>query len=268
MDVAYLPSLSTYGRAVALRDFGGFALSLGLHAPGEVVPAHRHEDEYQWCLALEGGFEETSGAREEHCGAGSFLVRPPDCVHSDRFSRLRGMCLNFFPRAEWLKANGYDAIADTYAHQRSRRLLSLGRELAAELCATAGSPAFAAESLVHEVLSVALRYGDLRREGCPAWLAAAVEQIETDPSSSLGVVAKAAGVSAGHLARAFRARFGRSVGGYARGQRLSRAAARLREGGAALVDIAVDAGFYDQAHFTRAFKAQFGMTPAAYRREN
>lgn len=266
MSVAALPHLRTYGRALALHDFGGFALSLGLHAPGEAIPAHRHQDDYQWCLTLEGGFEELSGARTEHCGSGSLLIRPPDCVHANRFSRSRGLCLNLFPRADWLNANGYGAIADVYSHQRSRRLFALGRELADELLGANRVSPLAVESLVHEVLSSASRCGALRREGCPYWLAAAVDQIEADPSLPLSAVAHTVGVSAGHLARSFRARFGRSVGAYARWRRLSRAAAQIRAGNAPLADIAAAAGFYDQPHFSRAFKAQFGVTPAAFRR--
>ena len=85
MDVAFLPALSTYGRPLAQRDFGGVAVGLGVHRPHEVIPAHRHQDEYQWCLVLASGFEENSGRREESCGPGSLLVRPPDCVHAERF---------------------------------------------------------------------------------------------------------------------------------------------------------------------------------------
>jgi AraC-like DNA-binding protein len=268
MDVAFLPSLSTYGRPIAKSDFGGFGLSLGVHTPGEAIPAHRHQDEYQWCLTLEGGFEEFSGTRYEACGAGSLLIRPPDCVHADRFSATRGLCLNLFPRASWLTAQGFAPLADTYSHHRSRRLFALGRELAGEMRRPDSDLALAAEGLVAEMLSSAVRLGDLAREGCPPWLAAAVDLIEADPAGDvhLSELARAAGVSAGHLARAFRGRFGCSVGAYVRTRRIARAASMIRDGELALAEVATAAGFYDQAHFTHAFKAQYGVTPAAYRR--
>jgi AraC family transcriptional regulator len=269
MDIAYLPSLSTYGRPIVARDFGGFALSLGAHPPGEVIPAHRHQDDYQWCLTLEGGFEEFAGARAEQCGAGSLLIRPPDCVHADRFSSARGLCLNLFPRSAWLSARELSPLADTYAHHRSRRLFALGRELALALRDPDAGLPLTAEGLVAEVLTSAVRLGDLVDRGCPLWLSAAVDQIEADPGGDvrLGALAQHTGVSAGHLARGFRARFGCSVGTYARARRLARAAALIRAGDLTLADIAVEVGFYDQAHFTRAFKAQHGVTPATFRKD-
>src|SRR5262245_61666754 len=157
MDIAYLPSFSTYGRALALRDFGAFALSVGVHRPGEAIPAHRHQDEYQWCLTLEGGFEEFSGAKSTPCGAGSLLIRPPDCVHADQFTAARGVCLNLFPRGSWLIEQGLGPLTDTYAHFRTRRLWRLGRELAAELQRTDSNSLLAAESLVAELLASATR---------------------------------------------------------------------------------------------------------------
>jgi AraC family transcriptional regulator len=269
MDVAFLPPLSTYGQPVAARDFEGFALSIGAHRPGEVIPAHRHSDDYQWCLTLEGGFEEWSGARSQACGAGSLLIRPPDCVHADRFSAARGLCLNLFPRGGWLEAQGLSALSDSYTHRRSRRLLALGRELAAALQAPADADLpLTVEALVAEMLTSAVRLGGLLARGCPAWLAAAVDQIEADPAADvrLGALAQHAGVSAGHLARAFRATFGCSVGAYARRRRLARAASMIRTRELTLAEIAAAVGFYDQAHFTRAFKAQHGVTPAAFRK--
>ena len=45
------------------------------------------------------------------------------------------------------------------------------------------------------------------------------------------------------------------------------AAARLRDSGDGIAQIALEAGFFDQSHFTRAFKQHFGATPLAYRRD-
>jgi AraC family transcriptional regulator len=239
-----------------------------MHPPDEAIPAHRHLDDYQWCLTLEGGFEEFSGARAQVCGAGSLLIRPPDCVHSDRFSSMRGLCLNLFPRKSWLGAQAFSALSDTYTHHRSRRLLALGRELAAALQAPDAGLSLTVEALVAELLASAVRLRLLTDDGCSPWLAAAVDQIEADPGGDLqlGALAKTAGVSTGHLARAFRARFGCSAGAFARQRRLARAAALIRAGELALADIALAVGFYDQAHFTRAFKSQHGVTPAAFRK--
>jgi AraC family transcriptional regulator len=268
MDVAFLPTLSTYGRPVASRDLGGFAVSLSAHAPSETIPDHRHEDEYQWCLTLSGGFEETAARAREHCGAGSLLVRPRDCVHADRFDGVRGLCLNFFPRGDWLSERGLSVLADTNAHHRTRRLWRLGHALAGELHHTDATSPLAVESLMVELLTSAVRLRDLARRGHPQWLGAVVDRIESEPATELrlSVLARDAGVSAAHLARAFRAAFGRPLGTYVRERRIARATVLLRGSDRTLADVATDVGFCDQAHFTRAFKAQIGTTPAAFRR--
>ena len=268
MGIAFLPAHSTYGRPLAQRDFGGFALSLGVHRPHETIPAHRHEDAYQWCLTLEGGFEEVSGQRREDCGAGSLLIRPPDCVHADRFTAARGLCLNLFPHSSWLASQGFEPLADTHLHLRTRRLRRLGDELAAELGQTDAAATLVVESLVAELLSSAVRLQTLARAGHPRWLAATLDEIECDSGAELRLsgLAQNAGVSSAHLARTFRGAFGRTVGAYARERRLARAAHLIRASERTLADIATSAGFYDQAHFTRAFKAQFGTTPAVFRK--
>lgn len=268
MDIAFLPALSTYGRPLAQRDFGGFAVGLGVHRPHETIPAHRHQDESQWCLVLASGFEETSGRREESCGPGSLLVRPPDCVHADRFAAAPGLCLNLFPRRPWLEAHGFGALSDTYIHQRTRRALALGQAIARELRSVDTSAPVAIESMVVELLTSLMRVDELARAGHPRWLAAVLDRIEAEPSAALSLaqLADDVGISAGHLARAFRSTFGQSVGAYVRERRLARAAALMRETNVSLAAIAAAAGFCDQAHFTRAFKAQLGATPAQYRR--
>ena len=269
MDVAYLPSLSTYGRPIAQRDFGGFALGLGVHRPHEVIPAHRHEDEYQWCLTLEGGFEESAGQRRETCGPGSMLVRPPDCVHADRFTARRGLCLNLFPRRSWLIAHGFDDFTDAYHHQRTRNAFELGRSIAQELQHADTTGPLAVESLVIDLLTSTARMDAHMRDGRSRWLAAALDRIEGEPSAELTLTSLAAdvGISAGHLARAFRSNFGKSVGAYVRERRIARAAALMRQTASSLAAIAAACGFCDQAHFSRAFKAQFGATPAAFRQQ-
>jgi AraC family transcriptional regulator len=269
MLVASLPTFSTYGRSLAQRDFGGFALSVGCHHAHEAIPAHRHADEYQWCLTLDGEFEEVSGTRHEECGPGSLLVRPSDCVHANQFAATRGLCLSLFPRRAWLSQIGLTSLMDTYCHQRSARLRSLGRELASELRGPDSTAALAIEGLLIELLESTSRLSRLRNDGHPRWLASALDQIESVPGDelSLSSLAAHARVSAGHLARAFRTAFGTSVGGYIRERRLQRAALLIRDTNSKLADIATAVGFCDQAHFSRAFKARFGATPAAFRNE-
>jgi AraC-like DNA-binding protein len=76
-------------------------------------------------------------------------------------------------------------------------------------------------------------------------------------------VAKACGVSAGHLSRSFHRATGTGLHNFHVVMVLQRAKARLRQG-AALAEAALESGFYDQAHLTREFVRTYGFTPKAY----
>ncbi len=79
-------------------------------------------------------------------------------------------------------------------------------------------------------------------------------------------VAAAAQLHPNHLVRAFRAAFGRSVGAYLRGLRLTHAATLLAAGDDSVLAIALASGFGSQARFYEAFTRAHGMPPARWRR--
>jgi methylphosphotriester-DNA--protein-cysteine methyltransferase len=73
------------------------------------------------------------------------------------------------------------------------------------------------------------------------------------------------GIHPAHLARTFRARYGRSIGDYVRRLRIERAAGELSDSSAAIAEIGLRAGFFDQSHLSRVFRDYTGQTPAAFR---
>lgn len=83
---------------------------------------------------------------------------------------------------------------------------------------------------------------------------------------SLGDVADAAGVSAFHLARLFRAATGWSVARYIRVRRLSQAAADLAAGAPNILTVALSSGYGSHEAFTRAFRDAFGLPPEDVRK--
>lgn len=83
---------------------------------------------------------------------------------------------------------------------------------------------------------------------------------------SLGDVAVAAGVSAFHLARLFRAATGWSVARYIRVRRLSQAAAHLAAGAPDILSVALSSGYGSHEAFTRAFRDAFGLPPEDVRK--
>ena len=84
-----------------------------------------------------------------------------------------------------------------------------------------------------------------------------------DARLTIESLAREAGLSAAHFARAFRETTGRPPHRYLLSLRLARARRLLDAPGAVLSDVALRAGFADQPHFTRLFKREFGVTPGA-----
>lgn len=80
----------------------------------------------------------------------------------------------------------------------------------------------------------------------------------------IGELADELGWSRRHLGATAGRELGMAPKQLARLLRFEHAVQRLR-GGAALADVALDSGYYDQAHFNRDFKAFAGVTPTKYR---
>ncbi|ACD14485.1 helix-turn-helix transcriptional regulator [Paraburkholderia phytofirmans] len=83
-------------------------------------------------------------------------------------------------------------------------------------------------------------------------------------SLKLEDICEAAGLSASHLIRAFRQRYGMTPHAYLINRRIQYSRAQLRRG-RVIADVALDAGFADQAHLQRVFKRLVAATPGQYR---
>jgi len=92
-----------------------------------------------------------------------------------------------------------------------------------------------------------------------------LEVMHDEPAARLTieVLAREAGLSSAHFARAFKESMGRAPHKYLMELRLERARSLLDAPDVTLSDVALRSGFADQAHFTRLFRRQFGITPGA-----
>ncbi|WP_035474855.1 AraC family transcriptional regulator [Burkholderia sp. WSM2230] len=77
-------------------------------------------------------------------------------------------------------------------------------------------------------------------------------------------ICEAAGLSASHLIRAFKERYGMTPHAYLINRRIQYSRAQLRRG-RLIAEVALDAGFADQAHLQRTFKRLVAATPGQYR---
>ncbi len=81
-------------------------------------------------------------------------------------------------------------------------------------------------------------------------------------------LAKTAGLSPRHFARAFKQSTGQAPHQFVMRRRVAAATDLLQKTSRALADIALEAGFADQSHFSRMFAAVTGETPSACRRRH
>jgi AraC family transcriptional regulator len=98
-------------------------------------------------------------------------------------------------------------------------------------------------------------------------LSRVIDFIDANLDSELAIadLARAACLSASHLARGFKAATGRTIHGFVSGQRLEVAKKLLSEGEKSLAEIAYESGFSSQANFSRAFRRITNSTPGQYR---
>ncbi|MFM0553942.1 AraC family transcriptional regulator [Paraburkholderia sediminicola] len=97
-------------------------------------------------------------------------------------------------------------------------------------------------------------------------LTRAAEFIAENCTQSLKLedICEAADLSASHLIRAFKQRYGMTPHAYLVNRRIQYSRAQLRRG-RVIADVALDAGFADQAHLQRIFKRLVAATPGQYR---
>lgn len=99
-------------------------------------------------------------------------------------------------------------------------------------------------------------------EPAVAWSAAQLER--SDGAVAIAALRAETGLSTTRLVARFREQIGFSPKRYARILRFRRALALLHEGALPAVEVALEAGYYDQPHLVAEFRAMAGMTPRQF----
>lgn len=238
----------------ASLSVGGFRVSALAFPPERQLPWHAHP---LACVAVvvEGAVGKQFRTFGADARPGAVITMPAAEPHEDRFGREGATIVAV--EAENGVA-GVSCAPDPEATLVARRIR---RELA---WPDAFTP-LAVEGLALELTAIA------GRRGAPSptdrWVerARAILRERFREPLTPADLADAVGVHRAHLARAFRARYGESLGEYVRRLRLEWAAAELAGTETPLAVLAVEAGFCDQSHFTRAFRRLYGVTPARFR---
>ncbi|HZX28692.1 MAG TPA: AraC family transcriptional regulator [Telluria sp.] len=252
-----------FGHCRLSLSIGGLLVREHMHAAHERIAPHVHAEPYV-CVVMAGAYSEATRSRTLQAQAGTVLGHGAGAEHANAFGAQGGICLNVTPETAWREdgcwRDWFGAQAPA-ARADGRALARLRRELAAPDPLRPFGVAAAIFDLLHGA-APARAPG-----GVPSWLADLRERIDAAPGEpvSLGGFARAAGVHPSHLARAFRAWTGQTLGEYARARRLDAAIDMIRHEAAPLAEIAARCGFADQAHLTRAVKAATGRTPRAFK---
>ena len=255
------------GIAMTSAEVNGLTLCELRFPPGYVQDEFEPDLPYL-ALVLDGSLEKSFRTRTIDLGRAGGLTMPAGATHSARFGAKGARIVVVKPR------HASDPIADRFDRLidlRGPGFSWLAWRLAGELRATDAAAPLAAEGLALELLAETFREAtaEARVGRPPRWLRSAEELLRARIGDCVGLseLADAVGVHPMHLARAFRARHGVSVGEYGRRLRVAWAASEIARGDAPLATIAAQAGFADQSHFTRLFKQHVGTTPARYREE-
>lgn len=268
-DSPWIHDRPSIGERVIRRAIPGFTVSV-VDFPGS-RRTQRHSHEHAGLtLALGGRYEKTIGHRTYDCCAGVVTNEPPGVTHAEIYhADTPSMIVEITPAAFETMVEVAPTLRVPGA-TRHRLAVRSARRAHREFLADDAASVLALEAAVLDWISHIARHGvrHARERGTPPWLVRLERRLSDDwrRTPSIAQLATEANVHPSYLVRAFRARFGCSVGDYLRKQRVRCAERALLETDESLASIAQCAGFYDQSHFTRVFQRVTGSNPGEYRR--
>lgn len=248
------------GRATQARPSSGFAFIQTEYRPHESLQEHCHEDAYV-SIVLRGSYCEKCESASWECQSGDVVFHGPGERHSDVFHECGAHVLNFEILPTFLtrvRQCGIDT--ERRLTVKNPHCIQLGLRLAQELTSADPVGSLAAEGILIELIAEIFRKREAKNSD---WLERIRKTLDDDYCQPAGLfeLAQEAQVHPAHLARAFRHRFGCSIGDYVRKLRVEAARQELQNSNAPIVDIAARTGFSDQSHLCRMIKKYTGMSP-------
>jgi AraC family transcriptional regulator len=237
---------------------GPYPVSLARLPAGLRLPRHSHE-RATLNVVLDGSYGETidSGRFRTH-GPATLIAKPSKTPHENVIASGPVECL---------VVELDDEAVPRLLVRRSAPIAALAGRLRVELARGPHPGRLVVEGLVTELLGEAAALRPLPADEGNHWLLRARDLLHDEAGlQSLRDVAARLGRHPVYVARAFRARFGCSVGEYSRAVRLESARRLLHNRRLPISSIAARAGYSDQSHMTREFQARFRISPDAYRR--
>jgi AraC-like DNA-binding protein len=197
------------------------------------IPRHRHDSAYA-AVIFSGGYEENGSYSRYRVKAGHVLLHRSFDAHLDRFERSGARVLNLPLNEEPVFGLGWVGDPDAIA-----------RLAATDVTA-------ASDALKQQLLPARVSVDD--------WPDLLARDLIANPRLRLDDWAERHHLAPATLSRGFAKVFATSAAAF-RAEARAQIALALIETGAALSDIAVNAGFSDQPHMTRAITALTGHPP-------
>jgi len=249
-------------------EVGPFRITDVEFGPRTRIEPHHH-DRPNIGVMLGGSFDLAFSSQGFACEPGALFVEPAGETHCNCMGCRGARVIAVQPAPEALDLDGaFAGVLDRPSASCDPHAVHLGRRIARECQAGDEFSKLMIEGLSLELLALAGRTGTrAATRQPPRWLRRVEERLSDagSPPVRLADLAREAGVHAAHVAREFRARSGRSLGGFLLERRLEWAARELAGSDRPLAEIAVEAGFADQSHFTRRFREYAGVTPRRFR---
>ncbi len=249
-------------------EVGAFRITDVEFGPESRIEPHHH-DRPNIGVMLGGSFDLIFNNRGFDCEPGTLFVEPAGETHCNCMGCRGARVLAVQPGPEAIEPGGTLAtVLERPSASHGPHAVHLGRRIARECQAGDEFATLMIEGLALELLALAGRTSAREASGgAPFWLQRVEARLcDTDSRPvRMAELAYEAGVHAARVARVFRARNGRSLGGFLLERRLEWAARELARSQRPLVEIALEAGFADQSHFTRRFREYAGVTPGRFR---
>ena len=256
-----------HGMLQTRRKVAGFVVTEGGYPPGLRIRRHDHEFA-SVCVVLAGAYDEGFGRKSRRAEPGTVIVHPQGEHHEERHDAVSARLLTVEIECGALQTLRPAIRAmDEAWHRTDYAMAGLAYRLCSEIARSDSVSALVIESTILEMLAAldSIRSAESKHA---IWLRQVRESLEADLRSppTMKQLSEQVGVHPVYLARAFRRRYGCSVGAYVRRLQVGKAAVMAEDPQTPLSAIAVDAGFADQSHMTRRVLAETGLTPGAWRR--
>jgi len=250
------------GAEIFRKKYDGFDLSLTKYDPYQEISFHYHKYPY-YSLAVSGGYNEKNDINSIPVLSGTLIKRPSEYLHQNSFFNKDSYCFNIeFTQSEYL----YQPInCDTVScNNTALNVWRLFNHFAQN------DDVLQIEAVLSEIMAeeAGLNTIPKKQSHVNKWLNKIEEYLQAniDEEVTLKDLSALVNVSPIYMIRAFKNKYGISIGYYRLQLRIAAALKHITNTNDTFVDIAYQLGFYDSSHFSKSFIKITGNTPAQFKR--